>query len=155
MATGTFGFTIDKAKGLFFDSELVLKQVAADERKAFSMFGSFVRRRGQTSMRKASDKTPASAPGSPPRSRKGLLRKYLFFVWNPESKSVIIGPALLAGHHSADPQAPELQEHGGDKVWDFGHKGKVVAHYPARPFMQPAFDAELKNLPSIWDKVRS
>lgn len=122
---------------VFFDSELVKRSMDAATRRALSKFGAFVRTRAKTSIRK---RKAISAPGSPPSSHTGKLRKSIFFSYDKAAKSVVVGP-LRHGKNAA-----ELLEHGG------GSEGK---YYRARPFMGPAFQRELPNAPKLFkDSMR-
>lgn len=137
-----------KVKHLFFDRKEVIAKVDAATRRVFSKFGAFVRRTARSSIR--SRKKP-SLPGSPPSSHTGLLKRLIFFSYDPARRSVVIGPAPLR----STVEAPPLLEYGGSARRK-GRRGKpVTAHYQARPFMRPAFDSELKTLSPLWrDSVR-
>jgi hypothetical protein len=141
------GMTFQAAKGGFFDREKVKRSVDSGTRRVLSRFGAFVRQRARTSIRKRKGTSP---PGSPPYSHVGLLRKFILFAYDPQRKSVVIGPTLT----KAGSQAPRLLEHGGDAVIEDRGK-KRRARYRPRPFMQPAFEAEKPKLPTLWrDSVR-
>lgn len=166
-------FKVDQIKGLFFDKPAVTNSVDKATRKVLSKFGAFVRRRARTSMRKKKGNSP---PGSPPYVQTGLLKQFLFFAYDPEKKSVVIGPALLNG--TKQKGTLERLEYGGtvagngrvayltnqvgrDSAGRFTSSGvtRVVLNgtivYRPRPFMRPAFDAELPGLPAMWrDSVR-
>lgn len=132
-----------KVKDFFFDRQAVLAKVDAATLRVLSKFGAFVRRTARSSIR--SRKTP-SAPGSPPSSHTGLLKRLIFFGYDPASRSVVIGPAPLR----STVEAPPLLEYGGTARRK-GRSGKqVTATYRPRPFMGPAFQQELKNLPPLW-----
>jgi hypothetical protein len=141
------GMTFQAAKGSFFDREKVKRSVDAGTRKVLSKFGAFVRQRARTSIRKRKGTSP---PGSPPYSHVGLLRKFILFAFDPQRKSVVIGPTLT----KEESQAPRLLEHGGDATQEDRGKTRQVRYRP-RPFMQPAFEAEKPQLPALWrDSVR-
>lgn len=130
-------------KRLFFDRAGVLAKVDAATRRVLSKFGAFVRRTAKSSIR--SRKKP-SPPGSPPSSHTGLLKRLIFFGYDPARRSVVIGPAPLR----STVEAPPLLEYGG-AARRKGRGGKMVtARYPARPFMGPAFEKERKSLPPLW-----
>jgi hypothetical protein len=131
------GFDTAGAKQNFFDRKAVLSRLDKGVKQALSKFGAFVRRRAQTSIRK---RKGVSAPGSPPSSHVGTLKKLIFFSYDPGRKSVVIGPVLKSG--SSD--APKLLEHGGA-----GRRGKYIA----RPFMRPAFAAELPKAPQNFKAI--
>ncbi len=138
-----------RIKELFFDRGPVIKRVDQATRRVFSRFGAFVHRSAKSSIRKR--KRPA-APGQPPSSHTGLLKKFIFFGYDPGHRSVVIGPAPLGS--GTNVQAPPLLEYGGATTVE--HRGRRKrANYPARPFMGPAFTNEQTKLPAMWrDSVR-
>ena len=134
--------TFHAAKAGFFDREKVQRAVDASTRRALSRFGAFVRQRAKTSIR---TKAGTSPPGQPPYSHTGVLKQFLLFAYDAERKSVVIGPTLI---REGSP-APRLLEHGGDTTIAT-RTGPRRARYRPRPFMGPAFRAELPQLPAIW-----
>lgn len=162
--------TLKGAKAGFFDRSRVIKSVDAASRRVLSRFGSFVRQRAKSSIRNAPKEDIAtglrlkgrrrkgqkvrdavSKPGQPPYSHAGLLRTFLFFAWDQDRKSVVIGPARINRPAVAGGQTvPELMEYGGRTA----RKGKSLRYAP-HPFMRPAFNAELPGLPPMWrDSIR-
>lgn len=140
------GFAMSQAKGLFFDRKKVRDAVAAAERKRLSQFGAYVRTRARTSIRKRKKPAP---PGGPPHSHLGLLRRWILFAYDPSSHSVVIGPTRL----NAVGNAPEALEYGGVSEVMVGrrkHRKKRRVVIKARPFMVPAFEAELQRLDPLW-----
>lgn len=121
---------IASVKRLFFDKKTVLSAVDVGTRKVLSKFGAFVARRSQTSLRR---KKGTSAPGTVPYSHTDKLRDGILFSFDPATRSVVIGPIVFGAG-----TAPRLLERGGVGTVN-GHR----AVYPRRPFMRPAFDAEL------------
>jgi len=142
---------IDKFKGAFFDSEKVLREVDKTTRKSLSRFGAYVRQGSRQSIRK---RKASSLPGQPPSSHTGLLKKFIFFAYDADTKSVVIGPALLGGKLG---DVTEALEHGGTtmmtrrvRVRGRRERRRVRLQIKARPFMQPAFEAEKAKLPAHW-----
>lgn len=103
----------------------------------------------------------ASKPGNPPNNQTGLLKKFIFFTYESFRRSVIIGPALLnnAGK-TLNPQGktvPQVLEEGGPASvtylgWEHGRrvwKTKAI-HIEPRPYMKPAYDANLSKVPGLW-----
>lgn len=155
----------------FFDREAVLNALDRKTRRALSRFGAFVRTRAKSSIRRARMKKIAeltdeerelweikkrvaqregfkprrplkhSDPGEPPRSISGVLKKFIFFAYETNSRNVVIGPTV-AGASSG---APEVLEHGGTTT---GSQGGTV-RIEARPFMRPAFEKELPRVPRL------
>lgn len=140
------GFDI---KRLFFDRKAVISKVDAATRKVLSKFGAFVRRTARGSIR--SRRKPAP-PGAPPSSHTGLLKKFIFFGYDPAQRSVVIGPARLGGRGYGE--APSILEYGGQTTI-VSHGKRKKATYRARPYMVPAFEKEKPKLPAMWlDSVR-
>ena len=127
-----------RVKSAFFDRAAVQAAMDVATLKTLSRFGAFVRRRAQTSMRRTG---AVSQPGSPPSSHAGQLRDLLYFAWDGSSRSVVIGPTPFK-----DVVAPKLLEEGGTII-DRLRGRSVRKVYRTRPFMKPAFDAELAKMP--------
>lgn len=141
------GMKLNQTKGLFFDRPAVANAVDRATRRVLSRFGAFVRRGARSSIRK---RKAISQPGSPPSSHTGLLKRNIFFIYEPQRANVVIGPILL----NTGTDAPALLEHGGS-VTRRRRKRRVRATYRARPFMGPAFERERPKLPAMWkDSVR-
>jgi hypothetical protein len=173
-----FGLTLKQFQRGFFDRNAVKNAMDRATHDVLSRFGAFVRQTAQVSMKKAPApqrkplldrktgkpvrdasgkirivlKYRYSDPGSPPFYRSGLIRHHrqsgIKFAFDLKTRSVVIGPSKLPGWPNS--KAPELHEHGGTVAFT-GKSGKRRVHrYPPRPFMRPAFDKELKTLPSLW-----
>jgi hypothetical protein len=152
-------FRVNAVKHLFFDRDRVLKGMSRAERKVLSRFGAFVRQSARQSIRRApSQRKPqggtksrraarnSSLPGRPPLSHTGLLKKHIYFIYDPQRKSVVIGPARLNKQTAG---ALEALEYGGVTQLVTKKKSRQI-DIAARPFMRPAFDQELKALPPRW-----
>ena len=146
---------IDQIKGAFFDSAAVKRDTDKTTRRALSRFGAFVRTKARQSIRK---REASSSPGSPPSSHTGLLKKFIYFAYEPGSQNVVIGPVRFS---SKVGDAPEALEYGGTStvVRRAGRAGrrsmrreKTRVRIEARPFMQPAFEAEQSKLPTHWQR---
>lgn len=163
------GLKVDDAKSYFFDRPTV-DSLDAAALKGLSKFGAFVRRDARKSIRKARQKTLAelskderrrfriresigkregwkakrplasSAPGEPPRSVTGLLKQHIFFIYEPQERSVLVGPADL----NRNTNAPENLEKGGTVKLSGGR-----FRIEPRPYMKPAFDKNVDNLPRM------
>ncbi|MBN2563034.1 MAG: hypothetical protein JXQ75_19085 [Phycisphaerae bacterium] len=129
---------------LFFDKKAVRDKVDAGTRRVLSKFGAFVRRTARSSIRK---RKKSSSPGSPPSSHIGLLKKFIFFGYEPARRSVVIGPARLSQQGRGE--APHLLEYGGATKVEHRGKSKRAKVRP-RPFMGPAFEKEEPKLPAMW-----
>ena len=133
-----------KMTKFFFNAKVVKKAVDRTTRRVFSRFGAFVRRTAKQSIRK---RKKASKPGSPPSSHTGLLKKFIWFGYDPKTRSVIIGPARLTKNNRGE--APSLLEYGGKATIKRKSK-RTKTRIRARPFMGPAFAKEQKQLPALW-----
>lgn len=139
-------FELSQAKSLFFDKAAVMQAVDKATRKALAKAGAFIRRDARRSIRTREGPAP---PGQPPHSHKGHLKRFLFFAWDPASRSVVVGPAALGRAN-----APPLLEFGG-RTTIRTKKGRVQAHYEPRPFMNPALEKNRPLLPTLWkDSIR-
>ena len=144
---------LDSVKKTFFDRAAITDKLDPAMRKVFSKFGAFVRQRAKTSIRNApkrkknakpgqKQKARVSLPGKPPLSHTGTLKKFIFFSYDTEEKTVVIGPTL-AGSSSG---APQVLEEGGTAVVRIrGEKPKAIRVEP-RPYMQPAFTGAFSDL---------
>lgn len=152
------GLTVRAAKRNFFDREKVQRAVDKATHRTLSKVGAFVRQRARTSLRYR--KKPSVA-GSPPSAHRTMLRlkkkrkdgstkpqmvsplrEFIFFAYEEQRKSVVIGPALLNARSGA--KALKALEYGGPSVIveeRTGKRKRVMIR--ARPFMRPARDAEL------------
>ena len=138
-----------EVKQLFFDTKAVRDKVDATTRRVLSRFGAFVRRTARSSIRK---RKRISEPGSPPSSHTGLLKKFIFFGYDTQKRSVVIGPERLS--QAGRGEAPHLLEYGGTGTAERRGKRKQMRIRP-RPFMGPAFEKEEPQLPAMWrDSVR-
>jgi hypothetical protein len=142
-----------KIKSLFFDRAGVISKVDVATRRVLSRFGAFVRTTAKHSIRK---KKGPSQPGSPPHSHVGLLKKFIFFGYEPTAKNVVIGPTLLSSKKSGGSNTvPSILEYGGKTertFWDEKERKRKSKNVTiqSRPFMHPAFDKELPKLPAMW-----
>lgn len=136
-----------KVKLMFFDSPRVIRAMGRATRRALSKAGAFIRTRARTSIRK---RKGISKPGKPPHSHVGHLRRLLFFSYEPDAQTVVIGPMKFGKG-----EAPSLLEFGGRAVrvrkHTSGKRGRRQrVTYRKRQFMGPAMEAELPNLPKQW-----
>jgi hypothetical protein len=134
-------------KMLFFDSKAVRSAVDRTTRRVLSRFGAFVRTAAKHSIRK---RKRISAPGEPPSSHTGLLRRFIFFGYDRGRRSVVIGPER-ANRKIGD--APAALEYGGTSTVVEGlrnRRRKRSIRIAARPYMGPAFEQEKPKLPAMW-----
>lgn len=135
-------FDVQAATKSFFDRAAVADAVDKGTKRALSKFGAFVRTRARSSIRK---RKKVSEPGKPPSSHRGTLKKLLFFAFDPVAKSVVVGPVPFS-----KAEAPPLLEYGGSATRTKKSGGTKTANYRPRPFMGPAFKAELPKAPQLF-----
>lgn len=104
-----FDMRIDTAKSNFFDRAAVMGEFGRATARVFGSFGAYVRKVARNSIKPVGKKGIASKPGQPPKSRTGLLREHIYFTYNRQARSVVIGAALFA----RSSWAQKTLEHGG------------------------------------------
>ncbi|WP_437205862.1 hypothetical protein [Planctomicrobium sp. SH664] len=128
----------------FFDRQAIIDAVGKGEARVLNRAGAITRKIARQSMRR---RKRISTPGSPPSARLGYLRDFLYYQWDPQSRSMVIGPAKLAG--SRGYVVPELLEFGG--TVSFSRNGKrITQRFAARPYMGPASRVVKAKFPSLW-----
>lgn len=163
-----------RVKRLFFDKQRVINAVDSGLRSALSKFGGYVRKTAKSLIKPVPKKDrirwitknghripipKTSAPGMPPYSRTGLLKRFIFYSWDNSSKSVVIGPEKLP----IKGQVPHALEYGGATYapeYDRDVNGRMISRerrvtIKPRPFMHPALEMSKPQLPPlIKDSVK-
>jgi hypothetical protein len=163
-----------KVKDMFFDKPAVIAALDEESRKALSKAGAYIRTSARRSMRpprirpyravlakleagrpfrtlSAADKRAfygSSEPGQPPNVHEGSLKRMLYFGYDRNSRSVVVGPSIHTGKRGA---APSVLEYGGNatvvrRKKGGGRKRKRV-QVKARPYMEPALRDNLAVIP--------
>ncbi len=142
------GVRLSQAKRLFFDRQKVLFKLSRAERRVLSRFGAYVRQDARQRIRRR--KRPSQS-GESPTNQTGLLKRHIYFLFDPDRRSVVIGPARLR----TGSEAPATLEHGGQAVVVTPAGQPVRVAIEERPYMGPAFRQELPKVPALWrDSVR-
>ena len=120
---------------LEFESGNVLDASGRGAAAALRRTGAYVRKAARNKISKSSK---ASAPGSPPHTRRGLVKRSVLFGVEKQERRVVIGPAfsLIADVMTA-------HEYGGR----FRKR-----EYPRRPLMGPTLEETGKHLPKFWEE---
>lgn len=138
-------------KSNFFDRDKVAKAMDSAGRRNLSRAGAFVRTVAQRSMRYTNYWFKHSQRGQPPLAHRQnpLLRKLLFFAYDPANKSVVTGPVRAKGG-----LVPRLLEEGGTTT--VNHKGvRRQVRVEPRPYMGPALSQTKRDLANRWkDSVK-
>lgn len=130
-------------KKMFFDRPAVQKSMLEVERGALSKAAAFIWRRARSSMR---PRKRVSKPGQPPSVHEGSLKRMLYFGWDTQTRSAVIGPV---GFNSSD--VPATLEYGGTVTLQRRRWGKQInktVTVAPRPYMGPAFDKERQKIPA-------
>ena len=118
-----------------FDQSRILVAVKSGNITALRRAGAYIRKSARNKVTQSSN---ASVPGSPPNTRRGLLKRALLFGVEKPRQSVVIGPAeKFIG------TAMSAHEFGGT------YRRR---RYPKRPLMGPTLQATLPKLPTLWEK---
>lgn len=126
----------------FLDRAPIERAVDRARGQALKRAGAFVRTAAKRSIRK---RKKSSRRGQPPHSHAGHLRRLIFFAFDPQAKTVIVGPLPFK-----QGEAPNLLEFGGRT-----HRDGRSLDYGKRAFMLPALEAEAPKFPALWrDSVK-
>lgn len=150
MASPVFGMALDTAKRGFFDRRSVLNAMDKVTVKVLSRFGAYTMTTARGLIRRPGKKGLPSKPGKPPKNVTGLLRDFIFFSYEKNNRSVVIGPTKL----NQNTGAPAILEYGGitRRGWGRNRRSVFIA---ARPYMQPAFKKNQPKLPALWRTARA
>ena len=118
-----------------FDDRRILVAVRSGNNVALRRAGAYIRKAARN---RVTTSEKASAPGSPPNTRQGLLKQSLLFGVDKRLESVVIGPA-----ESMIGTAMVAHEFGGRYR---------KRRYPKRPLMGPTLQKTATKLPDLWEK---
>lgn len=119
-----------------FDERRILVAVESGNLVALRRAGAYIRKAARN---KVTTSSGASTPGTPPNTRRGLLKNSLLFGVEKRIPSVVIGPA-----ESIIGKAMTAHEYGGKYRRQ---------RYPKRPLMNPALTAAVPKLPKLWENA--
>lgn len=81
-----------KLKSFFFDRVKVHRAIDKATHKNLSKAGAYIMRTARGLIRSPGKKGLPSKPGKPPKNRTGKLRDKILFAYEPDRRSVIVGP---------------------------------------------------------------
>jgi len=116
-----------------FDGGNVLAKARRGSVESLGHAGGLVRKVARHSIRRS---PVASAPGTPPHTRRGQLRRAILYAVEKDRRSVVIGPDYSVIGLAATPH-------------EFGGR-YLRQRYPKRPFMGPALENVQDRLPRFW-----
>ena len=115
MAREFFGLNSKLAFENFFDRQKVIKAVDRKTRAAMMFIGGTTRTIAKNSIKKSTGTTLHSPPGKPARTQTGILKRTIFFEYDPIKRRMTAGPKKLpktSGLKSSK-TVPQLLEEGG------------------------------------------
>ncbi len=115
------------------DVQKVLRKARKANIESLGHAGATIRLTARRSIRRS---PKPSAPGTPPHTRRGLLRRAIVYAVDKYRQLVVIGPAYGMIGLSATPH-------------EFGGRYKRQ-RYDRRPFMGPALQKTKNRLPRHW-----
>lgn len=146
MPTGKNFVGLAVGKEMFFDRKEVVAALGRASVKVLSRFGAFVRKTAQQSIK---SRKGVSAPGSPPSSHRGTLKRGVVFGYDLAQRSVVIGARPVSG--TVTSASLHALEAGGRSLIKRKKDGKLEPiDIKPRPFMGPAFRHELPGFPQLW-----
>ncbi len=119
-----------------FDKRRILVAVKQGNLAALRRSGAYIRKSARN---KVFQSSRSSSPGTPPNTRRGLLKRSLLFGVEKQKQSVVIGPAeKFIG------TAMIAHEYGGRYR---------KRRYPKRPLMGPTLSRTANKLPKLWEQA--
>ena len=119
-----------------FDADDLVARAAKASQDVLRRMGAYVRKVAQSKVRRSDRPSP---PGSPPHTRKGLLKRAILFGVDRQGSRVLIGPGFR--HVGVSMTAHEF---GG------GYKRQ---RYPKRPLMGPSLRESAPHLAKMWENA--
>ena len=116
-----------------FEKQKVLAKTKQANITSLGHAGAAIRLTARRSIR---TRQKASAPGTPPHTRRGQLKRAIAYAVDKRRGAVVIGPARDAVGTSGS-----AHERGGRYRRE---------RYPQRPFMGPALEKLQDRLPDFW-----
>lgn len=119
-----------------FEPRRILALAERADLTALHRAGAYIRKAARN---KVSASEHAAAPGSPPHTRRGLLKNALLFGVEKREAAAVIGPA-----EPVIGTAMKAHEFGG-------HYKKQ--RYPRRPLMAPTLERAAPKLAKFWENT--
>lgn len=116
-----------------FDPDAVKRAVKRGSTESLKQAGAYVRKSARNSVKKSKH---SSIAGTPPHTRRGLLKRSLLFGVEPRRMAVVIGPAFKFVGISMT-----AHEFGGM----YRHR-----KYPKRPLMGPTLQKTTPQISKLW-----
>lgn len=121
--------------------QMKLEVMTAQQRQLYYIATAVAKKEGR---KKPQRPKARSQPGHPPYSWTGLLRRFIYFAYDPGRESVVIGPVKLP----IQGDVPHVLEFGGQAEYSWG-RGRTYKMAP-RPYMGPALETARPYLAKQW-----
>ncbi len=173
------GFKLKNITAMFFDRQKILNKYQAKRLRILSRAGAYVLRVYKSLIK---NRDSVSEPGNPPSGhpengqKDGALEQYSYFVYDPQSESVLVGPAKLNKVYFDGNGQPltgtvtEILDRGGDfQILEVFKRGRWQradlrsrrriaglptrlrrVHIAARPAIGPALEKSTPKLSEFW-----
>lgn len=146
-----FGFklTHDKALAGFFDRKAVTSAVDKAQQYVGRIAGYRVRQTARKSLKvkpygKKDGTRNIGQAGRPPIAHDSEGLRRIYYSWDAVARATVVGPVLYR-RKVAGKTIPEIHEFGATLSVNGDLK-----KYPRRPFMQPALEKHIPELPGLW-----
>jgi len=148
------GYTVKVAKNSFRKRNAGRKRLAyselTDEQKKKWKIGVWLANKIGEKPPKLPFGPAPSEPGRAPRSKKGTLKKHIYFGYDPVRNDVVAGSVIFENNSTA-----HLLEHGGRHKFPDEDGKPVQMQYAGNPFMGPAAAVAAPKIPDFFrDCVR-
>jgi hypothetical protein len=92
----------------------------------------------------------AARPGEAPSVRKGQLKRFLIYAYEPARHVAVFGPRKLSGATGDTPEALERGKTTMRRVGRGRNRRQQAVTYEKRPAMVPALKELTPGLPAMW-----
>lgn len=148
-----FRLTHGAASSGFFDRPKVMAEVDRATLRVLRIAGFRVRRTARRSLKRKPYTADSPPPGQPPHAHEENGLRRIYYSWDTATRAIVVGPVLFT--RKVDGKTiPEIHEFGATvKTTVFGAGVGVeekLGKYPQRPFMGPALEKHIPELPGLW-----
>ncbi len=101
------------AKNFTWDTKAVIKAAGRVKAEALRMTAKDIRSTAKRSMKDRKDFRDSAAPGAAPNAHLGILKKSIYFAWDENRQSAVVGPVKYEGRSDG---AIALEEGGRRRI---------------------------------------
>jgi len=100
--------------------------------------------------RRMRKRSRSSRPGEGPTERKGQLKRFLVYAYEPAKHVAVFGPRKLSGARGDTPEALERGKTTMRRVGRGRNRRRQAVRYEKRPAMVPALQELMPAMPAMW-----